>query len=534
MIWLLRDFDLLAVLLHAAVLALEALLLGGVAFLLFPARSGQISAAASRGCSRLLRWSSVGLIAAEVATMAITSATMLSGSSLTWRDLLSASFLHAESLTIAFALLLRWLARSRSLRGYVLMVLSSLAVLLSIVYLSHATSQLSHRLLLAALTALHHLGTAAWIGAMPYLLLSLVHDDNTSQTQILLRRYSTMAFIGVMVLVAAGIGMAWFYVGSVNGLYGTSYGLMLLAKIYLLLFMLTLGSANWYLLRVSGDVPAPLLLRLRRFSEAEVGLGFMVLLAAASLTAQSPSSEIQPQDMVSSHAYREQMAPRFPRLSSPPFRALTPPTSIRQGVEDHQFGDTYTDDANDKAWSDYNHHWAGVMVLLAGMMALLSSVQKLRWARYWPLVFAGLALFILLRADPEAWPLGPRPFWASFSYPDVLAHRLEAALIIAFAVFESSVQAGKLRSRWAPLIFPCICALGSALLLTHSHGLGNMSAEVLAEASHTLIALLGATICAARWLQLRLAPGRVQQMAAVTWPVAMILAALVLLNYREV
>ncbi len=67
----------------------------------------------------------------------------------------------------------------------------------------------------------------------------------------------------------------------------------------------------------------------------------------------------------------------------------------------------------------------------------------MRWARFWPVSFAGLAVFILLRADPENWPLGPRPFWGSFFEPDVLQHRAAAALILAFAAFECAVQAGK-------------------------------------------------------------------------------------------
>jgi putative copper resistance protein D len=486
----------------------------------------------------LMRWSSLGLVAAEAATMTVSSAMMLAGSSLTFHDLLNASFLRAEALTILFALLLglctRLRSRGRSLSLEVSMVLQGLALLSSIVYLSHATSQMNHRLLLTILTALHHLGTAAWIGAMPFLLLAIARSDDKQQTSLLVRRFSAMALASVAVLVTAGIGMAWFYVGSVNGLYGTSYGLMLLAKIYLLLLMLTLGAGNWYLLRASGEVPAPFLLRLRRFSEAEIGLGFTVLLAAASLTSQSPAADTLRQDMVSSHAYRQQMTPQWPRLSSPPLRALTPPTSMRQGVEEHQFGNGPADDANDKAWSDYNHHWAGLMVLLAGLLALLSRSLNMRRARYWPLSFAGLALFILLRADPEAWPLGPRPFWASLSYPDVLEHRLEALLIVGFAAFESAVQAGKLQKPWASLIFPCICAMGAALLLTHSHGFGNPVAEVLAEASHAMIAVLGATAAWARWLELRLPSSRQQRAAGLVWPIALVLVSLVLLNYREV
>jgi putative copper resistance protein D len=488
-----------------------------------------------------MRWAAAGLAITEAATIGINSASMMAGSTMGWPDLLSASFLHAEALTLAFALLLgflaRFLKRNAGLLIQILITVSALALLSSIVYLSHAVSQMNHRLLLVIFTALHHLGTVAWLGAMPYLIVTIRSDDDAGRIGSITRRYSWMALVSVVVLVAAGIGMAWFYVGSTAGLYGTSYGLMLLAKIYLLGLMLTLGAGNWYLLRRSTDLPTPLLLRLRRFSEAEIGLGFTVLLAAASLTAQSPSSEVTPQEMVSAHAYRVQLAPRWPRLESPPFHALTPPSSMREGVEAHQFGEGSADDANDKAWSDYNHHWAGVLVLLAGSLALLHCFSGrwpiLRWARYWPISFAGLAFFIVLRADPEAWPLGPRPFWASFSYPDVLEHRVEALLVIAFAVFEAAVQAGKLRQR-ASLVFPLICAFGAALLLTHSHGLGDGPAEVLAEASHTLIAVLGATVACSRWLQLRLATGRPQRIAAMIWPAGLILVSLVLLNYREV
>jgi putative copper resistance protein D len=345
------------------------------------------------------------------------------------------------------------------------------------------------------------------------------------------RRYSTMALGSVALLVAAGICMAWFYVASWKGLYGTSYGVLLLAKIYLLLVMLVMGASNWLVVQRLKTNPQPLLLRLRRFAEVEVGLGFTVILAAASMSAQTPAVDVS--DQVSLPVIAARLRPETPRLTSPTSAQLTPPTSIETAVKETEFQAMGASDATDRKWSEYNHHWAGLIVLAAGLLAFLSRFPRLRWARFWPLTFAGLSLFILLRADPENWPLGPRPFWASFAAPDVLAHRAAALLILLFAVFECAVQAGKLRARWAAMIFPGMCALGAMILLTHNHSASDTSEDLLASLSHTPIALLGATAGWARWLEIRLPRTSAARIAGFLWPLLLAAAGLILLNYRE-
>jgi len=384
---------------------------------------------------------------------------------------------------------------------------------------------------LALATALHHVGTATWIGAMPFLLISLARADSVAEARRMARRYSQMAFLSVAVLVLAGIYMAWFYVGAWNGLYGTSYGLLLLAKIYLLLVMLLMGSGNWMMVRRLDTDPQPLLARLRRFAEAEVGLGFTVILAAASMSAQPPAVDVI--DRVSLQQIAARMHPEIPRMTSPTASQLTPPTSIETAIRETEFQANGDSDAMDRKWSEYNHHWAGLIVFLAGLLAFASRFPGMRWARFWPLAFGGLSVFILLRADPENWPVGPRPFWASLSAPDVLAHRAAALLILCFALFECAVQAGKLRVRWAALIFPTMCALGAAVLLTHNHARSDMAEDLLASLSHTPIALLGATAGWTRWLELRLPPSRSSRIAGLAWPLLLAAAGLILLNYRE-
>ena len=320
---------------------------------------------------------------------------------------------------------------------------------------------------------------------------------------------------------------------SPSGLYGTTYGVLVMVKSYLLLLILMLGAANWYVAREVERAPVRLLTRLRRFAEVEVALGFTAILAAAALTSQPPAVDM-PMDRLTLQEIDARMRWEAPRLKSPPYAALVPATPIDVAVKTAQYQPPAASDANDMAWSEYNHHWAGLVVLLAGALALVSRFQRMRWARFWPVSFAGLAVFILLRADPENWPLGPRPFWGSFFEPDVLQHRAAAALILAFAAFECAVQAGKLRAAWARYAFPLMCAAGAAMLLTHNHSLGDGKEEVLVLMSHAALALFGVTAGWARWLELRLPKEEGERrFAGYVWPVALMLVGMVLLDYRE-
>lgn len=532
MIWLLRDFDLLSVLLRAATLALEALTLGGVAFLLLIALPTGMDSACLRKLRRVVAWSAFALGLTEVLSIATSSAILIGGSGFGFRDVLSADFFLLGTVLTLSAAALFFLLRLHSEKVLLACAVPALLVLAASVGMSHAAARLENRGPLLVLTALHHIGTAAWIGAMPFLLIALRREDSQSMTARYARRFSVLAIVSVAVLLVGGIGMALFYVGSWQGLYGTSYGVMLMAKVYLLLVILGLGAGNFLLARQMERSPAPLLVRLRRFSEAEIGLGFTAILTAASMTSQPPAVDLT-QDRLTKHEIVERMRWEWPRLTSPPLKALAPPTPLSVAVPESTFNGGSESDANDRAWSEYNHHWAGLIVLSAGLFALLGRGRQFRWARHWPLLFLGLSVFILLRADPENWPLGPRPFWASFTGPDVLQHRIYALLIAAFAFFEWAVETGRLKSQWATYIFPLLCAAGGALLLTHQHALGNIKDEMLAEMSHTPIALLGATAGWGRWLELRLPDKRQSKIASYIWPVCLVLVGLVLLDYRE-
>jgi len=184
----------------------------------------------------------------------------------------------------------------------------------------------------------------------------------------------------------------------------------------------------------------------------------------------------------------------------------------------------------DIAWSEYNHHWAGLIVLAAGILSLLA--RRVSWARHWPLVFLGLAAFLFLRADAENWPLGPRGFWESFQVAEVAQHRVFVVLIVAFGVFEWAVRNARLPANPAGLVFPLVCGIGGALLLTHSHSLGNVKEEFLAELSHAPLAVFAVLAGWSRWLELRL-PAPPGSVLGKIWPICFVLIGALLLNYRE-
>ena len=187
--------------------------------------------------------------------------------------------------------------------------------------------------------------------------------------------------------------------------------------------------------------------------------------------------------------------------------------------------------ATDIAWSEYNHHWAGIMVLLVGLAALLDATGRVRLARHWPLVFLGLAGFLLVRSDPEAWPLGEIGLLDSLRDPEVVQHKIAALLVVGFALSEWSVRLGLSRGR-VRFVFPLAMLAGGVLLLAHTHAISNIKDAQLIELSHLPLAVLAVIGGCARWTELR-GPDELARLGRWLWPVCLVLIGLLLLLYRE-
>jgi putative copper resistance protein D len=526
---LLDIFGFISVLLRGLTLAFEALTVGGVLFALLIQPSG----ATLRKSRPMLAVFSILLAVTQFLYVLANSLILVGTTDIAWTDIFGAQFLMAGGMVIGGALLVFAVRKSAWGGGKVALIACAL-ILCGSVMSSHSVSRLEDRWLLVGLTFLHHLMGDAWIGGMPYLIVCLQEAPATIGA-VITSRFSKLALTAVPVLVLAGIGLGYFYVGDFRGLTGATYGIMLLAKVILTMMLLALGARNLQVTRaLRRGVKLPLI-PLQRFAEAEVGIGFTVLLAAASLTSTPPAIDVR-RDIVTGPEIAERMRPVWPRLDTPPLSALSPVTPLGSSPGFSQPAAfvpgqlSHPDTAADRAWSEYNHHWAGLVVLAIGLASLLA--RRISWARYWPLLFLGLAVFLFLRADSENWPLGPRGFWESFQVAEVAQHRLFVLLVVAFAVFETAVQIGKLSPLRAGLVFPLVCAVGGALLLTHSHSLTNAKEEFLAELSHIPLALAAVAAGWSRWLEIRLPTDRYRGLAWI-WPVCFVLIGVVLLNYRE-
>ena len=543
-------FGYLSIVLHGLTIVAQSMALGGVLFLVLLARPFAPELAnGGRIVSRIMRltfWSAVALALVELLGNGLQVLVLMSTVELSFGDVMQANFAVAAVVKIACALLVvactAKAPRSWRVPGPVLLALVAIE-LAAATATTHAAARLEQSTLLLFVEWLHQLGAAIWIGGIPAFLIALAEVHDGAGWRRIGARFSRLSMLGVGCILASGVTMFIVYVGSLPAFYGTAYGVMVGAKIGLFMGLLALGAGNFLVTERLRRDPTASVIRMKRFAEVEIGLGFSIFFAAASLTSVPPAVDLT-QDRVTWHEIVERNLPEWPRLRSPDHDVLAIPALQAkidaEAANAHRVaapafvpgdGTLPPRNADDIAWSEYNHHWAGLFVIAIGLLVLLAHAG-FRPARHWPVVFLGLALFLLLRSDPEVWPLGKEDFMAAFRDVEVVQHRVFVVLILVFAAFEWSVQTGRLRSSRAALVFPLMVAAGGALLLTHSHQIANVKDAELIELTHTPLALAGIASGWGRWLELRL-PGRGGRIAGWVWPLCFILVGVVLLWYRE-
>ncbi len=543
-------FGYLSIVVHGLTILAQSMALGGVLFLVLLARPllRVTGTGVPRRTAAIAAWSALGLAAAETATVALQTAVLAGTLDIGLIGAMGAYATLAGLAKIAASIALAWMLFRDGHDAPAWRLLSLCALILAAATMTtHAAARLDGRAPLLVAAFLHQAGAAIWIGGIPSFVAALAWVDDGIAYRAIGGRFSRMSMAGVVCILGSGVLMSVIYIGDWEGFYGTAYGVMVGAKIGLFLMLLALGGLNFLAVERLRANPATPVNRLRRCAEAEIGIGVALFFAAASLTSVPPAVDLT-QDRATWSEIVARNVPEWPRLSSPDYDRLAIPAlqarldaeaAARAAKSSPAFipgaGEIPPRNADDIAWSEYNHHWSGLFVVAIGLLALANRAGA-GWARHWPLLFIGLGVFLFFRSDPEVWPLGDIGFLESFRDIEVVQHRVFVVLILGFCLFEWRVRTGRATGQGAALVFPLMCAIGGTLLLTHSHAIANVKEQLLIEVTHTPLALAGIVAGWSRWLELRLdrtGSPLLYRVAGWTWPVCLLLCGLILLDYRE-
>jgi copper resistance protein D len=404
-------------------------------------------------------------------------------------------------------------------------------ILLSGAWLGHGVGRGHGRAALMTLSVLHHAGGAIWLGGIIQLgmLWGLMrrHPELQELWVVWLKRFSGLATGAVIVSVSTGITLAWSYVGTWQGLLGTGYGALVMAKGCLLAVALVLGGVNYWAVhrkrRRGANMTASTLVP--GVLEGEILLLSGLMIVAAALASLPPAADT-PDEQVRISEVAEVFRPKWPRLTSPPLAA------VRPGALEASTNSAAALPVADADWSNFNHNVSGLFVLMIGSCGLAAHLWGGPWTKHWPLGWVVLGGFLLVRSDPNDWPLGPIGWWAGMRQAEVLQHRLATVLVCGLGLLEWRARTSPAPRRRVSYLFPGLCAFGGVLLLTHAHGALEPRREFLIQVSHTALGVLALIVACGRWLELRLEPpaGRFAGLSA---HLALLGIGLLLVFYRE-
>ncbi len=122
-------------------------------------------------------------------------------------------------------------------------------LLVTLTQLSHAAAE--GRLLPFLADWVHVVAASLWMGGLMGVPIALFGplravspDERAKIVRTAVRRFSRVATAAVMVLVVTGLYAILLHVPSVTAMVGSSYGLALIVKLGLLVFLLAAGAAN--------------------------------------------------------------------------------------------------------------------------------------------------------------------------------------------------------------------------------------------------------------------------------------------------
>lgn len=407
-----------------------------------------------------------------------------------------------------------------------------LPLVIAAAWLVHGASRLEDRGLLMTLTISHQVAAATWVGGIfQILLLWSLKKRNAIAVELwplLLKRFSVLGVAAVIALLVTGTPLAWYYIRTIQGFIGSGYGNLLTVKIMMMTLALGFAWLNRSAVEQYFNSRSlyALTARVPFYIEAETIILLTILFTAASLASQPPSVDI-PHLTAGVDEVLNMFAPRIPRWESPTHEALIAGEAGRVAIVGQIPSEAAT------AWSDYNHNISGIFLAVMSFFAMLSYANLFnRWARFWPVGFMALGIFLFFRSDAESWPLGPIGFWDStFNNGEILQHRIATFLVFILGWMEVRARLNNNQGT-LPFIFPILAAFGGMMLLAHSHVGFEAKTAFLIQVGHTLMGVFSLILACGRWLELKLdSPGK--NIAGFISVFALFQISVILMFYRE-
>lgn len=242
----------------------------------------------------------------------------------------------------------------------------------------------------------------------------------------------------------------------------------------------------------------------------------------------------------------ENVAPRIPMKLFLTILATLPVISLAAGeVADLSLVIVYADDRVQQpavtwreweeavAYSQFNHHFSGVVLLLVGGLALLGAARTARAGsglRYsWSLFLVVLGIFVLIMSDEEAWPIGPAGLIQSMTVREVREHKISGIVVLAIGAIEFLKRRGDLSNPGWGYFFPGVAVVAGIMLITHRHEgiafLGRTNVPHITEGITSCLVAGGKVIDDRELLP--------RPYGAILWPLLVVGMALQLLIYME-
>lgn len=210
--------------------------------------------------------------------------------------------LRAVDWALLGALLLAWLKLPRMRDWlYVPLIAGCLYLASTPAFAGHASTESPVAVMFPS-DLIHVLASSVWVGGVAFLLLVLPTAtrqlEPAERTRVLLatlERFSPIALASVVAIAVTGLIQAYIDVRRVADLFDTTYGLLVLAKMVLLVVLVAFGWVNRdriipRLKRLVGDAaePGSVGALARRSLRGELGVMLVVLGVTAALIAYTP------------------------------------------------------------------------------------------------------------------------------------------------------------------------------------------------------------------------------------------------------